>query len=128
MAQKFLVLPVGVFRFLAQISRVRSKKRIKRLLNVLQYGTDAQFPVEDGFVRGRAAQTLGLIGDTQAVEPLIQTLSDADRCVRMAAAWALGRLGDARAVSKLLQALDDEDWLVRTEASRALGRIGPDSI
>jgi HEAT repeat protein len=128
MAQKFFSLPVDVVCFLAQISRVRANKRIKGLLKVLQYGTDAQSGVEDGFIRGRAAQTLGLIGDTRAVEPLIQTLNDADRWVRMAAAWALGRLGDARAVGKLLQALDDEDWLVRTEASRALGRIGPDSI
>lgn len=128
MARRLLIVPSRVFRFFAQISRIRADKRIKALLDILQYGTDAQLYVSDTFIRGRAAQTLGLIGDTRAVEPLIQTLSDADRWVRMTAAWALGRLGDTRAVNNLIQALDDEDWLVRTEASRALGRIRTDSV
>ena len=128
MARRLLIIPACLFRFFAQMPRVRADKRLKALLDILQCGADAQFYVSDTFIRGRAAQTLGLVGDSRAVEPLIQALSDADRWVRMAAAWALGRLGDARAVSKLIQALDDEDWLVRTEASRALGRIGPGSI
>ena len=128
MAQKFLFLPIDVFRFFAQIPRVRADKRLKALLDILQYGADAQFHVSDTFIRGRAAQTLGIVGDSRAVEPLIQALSDADRWVRMAAAWALGRLGDTRAVNNLVQALDDEDWLVRTEASRALGKIRTDIV
>jgi HEAT repeat protein len=52
-----------------------------------------------------AASALGQIGDTGAVEPLIQALGDSDRTVRGNAAYALGQIGDTRAVQPLIKAL-----------------------
>ena len=116
-----------VLSFLSRTFRIRANKRLKGLLRALQYGTtDAKAHLNTAFVRGRAAVTLGLMGDSRAVEPLMQALGDADRWVRSAAAWALGRLGDARAVNTLVEALDDEDWMVRSEAHKALIRIKAD--
>ena len=51
--------------------------------------------------RWKAAEMLGRIGDTDAVEELIGTLWDDDSRVRLKAAWALGRIGDARAIRPL---------------------------
>ena len=51
--------------------------------------------------RWKAAEMLGRIGDTDAVEDLIGTLWDDDARVRLKAAWALGQIGDARAISPL---------------------------
>ena len=51
--------------------------------------------------RWKAAEMLGRIGDTDAVEELIGTLWDDDARVRLKAAWALGQIGDARAIPPL---------------------------
>jgi len=67
---------------------------------------------------------LGEIGDTRAVEPLIQVLKDKDRDGRLTAARVLGVIGDTRAVEPLIQLLRDEDRGVRMSAARALGKIG----
>jgi len=84
---------------------------------------------KDGGTRCKAAaalgeKRLGEIGDTRAVEPLIQVLEDKDRDVRLVAARVLGGMGDTRAVEPLIQLLEDEDRGVRMSAARALGRIG----
>jgi len=83
----------------------------------------------DGGTRCKAAaaleeKRLGEIGDTRAVEPLIQVLKDKDKDVRLTAARVLGVIGDARAVESLIQALRDEERVVRMNAATALGRIG----
>lgn len=51
--------------------------------------------------RWKAAESLGRIGDPDAVEPLIDTLWDDDSRVRLKAAWALGQIGDIRAIPSL---------------------------
>ena len=48
-------------------------------------------------VRRDAADVLGKLEDTRAVEPLIAALKDGDERVRGAVARALGWIGDARA-------------------------------
>jgi HEAT repeat protein len=60
--------------------------------------------------RWKAAEMLGRIGDTDAVEELIGTLWDDDARVRLKAAWALGEMGDARAIPPLqrLYRMEDE--------------------
>ena len=83
----------------------------------------------DSNTRWKAASALGEkklgeIGDTRAVEPLIQVLDDKDKDVRLTAARVLGVIGDARAVESLIQALRDEERVVRMNAATALGRIG----
>jgi len=73
--------------------------------------------------RQAAAEALGKLGDTRAVEPLVAALRGEDVEVRRTAAWALGEIGDARAVDPLIAALGDEDAEVRRVAARALGEI-----
>jgi HEAT repeat protein len=63
------------------------------------------------------------MGDTRAVGPLIQALSDEDWRVRMKAAWSLGQLGDRSAISPLRQAQRDPMEGVREMAKEALEEI-----
>jgi HEAT repeat protein len=65
-------------------------------------------------VRQAAAEALGQIGDTSAVEPLIAALRDASLGVRRAAADALGQIGDRRA-------LEPRSCSQRRELERARG-------
>lgn len=60
---------------------------------------------KDAFARHVAAEILGKLGDTQAVQPLIKALEDRDGSVRLAAIAALGRLADPQAVEPLTQFL-----------------------
>ena len=72
-------------------------------------------------IRCDAADALGDMNDSRAVEPLIAALEDErdsvplNNCwVKMAAADALGQLGDARAVTPLIAALKNRGGLVIT--------------
>jgi hypothetical protein len=58
-------------------------------------------------VRRDACFELGMIGDRQAIPPLIQMLQDGIGGVRFAAAEALGRLGDPKVIPDLQRLLDD---------------------
>ncbi|MGA2231651.1 MAG: HEAT repeat domain-containing protein [Tepidisphaeraceae bacterium] len=75
-----------------------------------------------------AATALGALGDTSAVQPLIDVLVNADgyfhAVVRAAAAASLGQLRDVRAVPALEVAVRDTIAEPSTEAIRALGAIG----
>jgi HEAT repeat protein len=72
----------------------------------------------------RAAQALGQIGNTQAVEALIAALSDSDSDVTGVAAVALGKMGNAQAVEALIAAFNHSYSFVRRQAAVALGNIG----
>jgi len=74
--------------------------------------------------RLRAAEILGEIGDSEAVEYLIEALKDTDEAVRWNAAKALGKIRDNRAVDPLTDALEDTDESVRRNAYEALGKLG----
>jgi HEAT repeat protein len=85
-------------------------------------------------VREAAARALGKIGDTRAVEPLVEALKD-DIHVRWRAAEALLEIGKTSAsVEPLVEALKDEDsyvfndWHVREAAAEALVKIGGASV
>lgn len=80
---------------------------------------------DDFRVRRQAAAALGVLGDTQAVEPLLLALvEDQIAEVRENAAYALGQLEDARAVEPLkTAALGDPDSQVRSTAMRALDHL-----
>jgi len=69
--------------------------------------------------------SLGAIGDPNAVNPLIEALNDEDRWVRTNAAEELGKLGDVRAIDPLTYvARNDKEERVRKVAAEALERIG----
>jgi hypothetical protein len=89
----------------------------------LQSSLRFNFKDKDWCIRGDAARALGEIGDTRAVEPLIQALRDTDNYVRREAADALGWIQDVRAVDPLIQSLKDEDEFVRGLAAFSLGII-----
>ncbi len=61
---------------------------------------------EDEFVRAHAASALGAIGDSAAVDILINLLGDGSSVVRTRAAEGLGQLGDPEAIPALIQSLD----------------------
>jgi len=109
---------MGIFDrlFEPNVKMLQKMKNVKGLIKALRH--------EYEFVRWKAAEALGRIGDKRAVEPLIHALKDEDWYVRWKAAEALGRIGDKRAVEPLIQALKDEDSDVRREAAEALGKIG----
>jgi HEAT repeat protein len=81
---------------------------------------------EDDELVARAARGLGAIGDTEAVDELVEVLVDEDRAwfCRIVAANALGALGDTRAVPPLESQLAEGEWLMRDRAAASLGQLG----
>lgn len=75
------------------------------------------------YVSKAAAQALGVVRDSMAVDPLIFSLKHAEWEVRRAAATALGKIGNSRAIDSLEKALDDDISSVREAAAEALFRI-----
>jgi len=80
-------------------------------------------PDKDYWVRKHAVEALGDIGDSRAVDPLIEALKYKNEYVRVDAAIALGKIGDNRAVEPLTNALRDKDSYVRSNAVEALEKI-----
>jgi len=85
--------------------------------------TDTMINGKKSRVRKRAAEILGLIGDTRAVPALIKTLQDEDRYVRIAAAAALGKTKDSRAVIYLMKIVEKMKWKESNTAAQALQSI-----
>jgi len=80
-----------------------------------------QLAVENDSVRSRAARTLGLIGDTRAIDPLTDVLADDDADpVRASAAWALNQIGTERALEAVAEYADDPAYIVQAEAEKAV--------
>ena len=79
-------------------------------------------------IRAAAARSLGRIGDSRAVEPLIAVLGDARKEARRAAVEALSRIGSPRAVEPLIGALKDSDPIVRQTAAGAVGKVGAPAV
>ena len=75
------------------------------------------------FTRERAAQTLGWIGNNNAVSPLIWALKDKELSVVSAVAWALGKIGDPKALSVLNELINNKDNDLRENAVEAVDRI-----
>lgn len=77
----------------------------------------------DGYVRWKAAEALGKMGDETTVPVLIEALDDKAAGVREFAAKALGEIGDSQAMEPLIDALEDKSNFVRLEAVKALEGI-----
>ena len=83
----------------------------------------------DGNDRNRGTKifgALGKIGDTKAMNFLIECLQNKAETVRLAATKALGKTGNMSAVEPLIKALEDEDKSVRRAATYALDELGWD--
>lgn len=74
--------------------------------------------------RWQAAQALGELDDSRAIQPLIKALEDSNQWVRIVAAEALGQIGSEDGTDALLDALNDENIWLRRASIVALGQIG----
>ena len=80
---------------------------------------------KDPQVRYTAAEALGNIKDSRAVDPLIQALKDEDNSVRYWSTVALGKINDVRAAESLIQtSKEDTDNYVRNAAANVLKEHG----
>ncbi len=96
----------------------RIREAIDQLLSILLNND------ENDNLRCCAATALGMIGDTKAVEPLINTLKSAKSWeLRDRSASALGAIGDERATEPLKQAQHDIDFHVVDAANNALLKL-----
>jgi len=101
--------------FKPNVDKLMMKGKVKRLIKAL---ADSDYDV-----RRKAAQALGSVKDSSAVEPLIKALADSDGILRHNAAGSLGNIKDRRAVEPLCKALVDSEPTVRYWATYALGVI-----
>lgn len=98
-------------------------KTIKCLIQILNNYS------EDANIRGRAAESLGLLEAKEALGPLLNALNDQSVEVRFWSVYALGRLNDKKALLALkrLSATDDATlegwWSVREEASEVVKQM-----
>jgi HEAT repeat protein len=106
----------NIFSSRNSIPGMKSARDVRGLIRLLKH--------RDLDVQYGAAEALGEIGDSGAVEPLIAALkNDAYSGVRWKAAEALSKIG-APAVEALIGALRHDDDDVRWKAAIALGEIG----
>ena len=100
---------------------------VTRALSAVDVTADSlviQLGSGDSASRSQAAERLALLGDPQAVPPLIEVMATAkDAQVKVSAALALGVLRDRRAVEALVTATHAPESAVRTAAISSLGRI-----
>ena len=82
---------------LRAVGAVDHKRATRAILNILENES------EDPFVRGEAAETLGTLNDSKAVEPLIRCLNSNEGEVRFWSAFALGSIADRRALPFLVK-------------------------
>ena len=61
---------------------------------------------DESQVRVNAAEALGKLNDTRAVEPLVEALKDKARPLRVSAVEALGELNDTSSVEPLINGLN----------------------
>ena len=84
---------------------------------------------DDASVRARAADELGVLGESAAaaIPGLIQALADSYEPTSLNAAYALGAIG-ASAVPQLIETLKDENGSTRRMAAYALAAVGAPAV
>jgi HEAT repeat protein len=103
--------------FKPDILKFKQNKNVKGLIKALKYHGSHE--------RSWAAEVLGDLGETSAVEPLIDTLKDKDINVRWSAVKSLGKIGDRRAALPIAIALTEtNDWQMPLLVREALVNIG----
>jgi HEAT repeat protein len=83
------------------------------------------FILQQGHLHRRqdAAYVLGMMGDSEAVQPLCVAMHNPDALLRMIIVEALGKIGDPAATDTLRRALGDPEPRVATAASKALKKL-----
>lgn len=125
--------PKTIKHILSELRDVSKEKRRTAVMKLGMVGGDQavralirtiQNDHEDLIVRGRAALMLGKLGDTRAIDPLIQALDAPGFQTPVYAAQALGELGDPRAIEPLLDLANGGRDKTREAAVEALKRLG----
>lgn len=94
-----------------------TERRLKKWLETLED--------PDVSAAANAAEKLGKLGHTGAVQPLVKAMKTRSELVAAAAARALGDLHDRSAVAALIDvAKNHDEAIVRTAAIQSLGMIG----
>ncbi|MHC1781377.1 MAG: HEAT repeat domain-containing protein [Anaerolineaceae bacterium] len=101
------------------IEKEKRNRNVKGLIKILESHQDNKLQLE-------AVTALGEIGNSLAVDPLIQAIkSDLPVDIRSAAATALGKIGDPRAVEPLIPiTFEDPDRHLSLSAALALEQLG----
>ena len=98
-----------------------SKMRFKRRIENLEQGLKDIDPL----IRQKAAEGLGVYGNFQSVQALIEAIHDEDSEVRQEVVRALGTIGDPRSVDAIIQlVLKDDSVSVIMSGAQALVNIG----
>lgn len=125
--------PIVVKQILAELRDVNKERRRTAVMKLGMLGGDEAIRTlimvvgnrnEDLIVRGRAALMLGKLGDTRAVESLIDALDAPGYQTPIHAAEALGKLGDTRAIEPLIRVMDANNDRMRDTALKALRNLG----
>ena len=104
------------------INKLKTTGNVQGLIRALFYKKDPT-------IRRDAVQALGEIGDSIAVEPLIEIAMGSDiKELRIKAIDSLGKLGDKRAVEPLLTLLSNSSSFVYTNVEKALKEIGNPAV
>jgi HEAT repeat protein/glycerophosphoryl diester phosphodiesterase len=103
----------------------KSLKRFNPIGNIIAtFKKEKNNSLPPVIVRSNATWALGLIGNKDAVEPLIMQLKTGDSELKREIILALKRIADKQAVPVLNEILlNDKDPYVRYDAARALGDI-----
>lgn len=129
--------PANIRQYLSELRDYNKERRRTAVMKLGLAGGDEAVTAlimalqnrnEDLIVRGRAALMLGQLGDTRAVQPLINALDAPGMQTPLHAARSLGRLGDSRAIEPLLLIAGSADGKLRAAAMEALQRLGLDEF
>ncbi len=113
--------------FKPNIARMKRRRNVRGLVCLLADRRRYEYQLESRTVfqvRVAAAEALGDLKDSRAVEALLDAFTDSDEELRGEAAKALGKIGDARALGSMIGALDEKEFCIRLNAAWALGAIG----
>jgi hypothetical protein len=102
-------------------TKILGSERSDRSVSLLLHALEA----DSWAIRARAAETLGLLESSPALEPVRRAVTDdIDEEVRRSAARALVKIAGKTALPELLLALQDNDSWVRQQAAMLLGELG----
>lgn len=117
----FFILLLLLSACVPKVEKLVEEGDTETLIKLLEYKRKAE-------VRAEAAAALGEMEFEDAVDPLLERLSDEDEMVRAAAAEALGKIGDQSVIPSLINQLKDESSAARSGATDGLVLFGAQAV
>ncbi len=100
-----------------ELGKCQAETAVEALISTLREDVNT-------YVRSACAESLGQVGASEAIFPLMDALHDPCSFVRRAAVISLGQMGAKEAQGVLLQSLNDPNFYVRRAAINAIGKLG----